>query len=73
MDISRRLDRIEARIKAQNRQKYTLILKDGNKLRAIPPDCINLVLDREDVMRIDGQEDEGNGMLLQLLQGVLEE
>lgn len=72
MDISKRLDRLEGIIQSWNREKYTLILSDGNSIRADPPDCINLVLKREDIIDIVGKDGNENGMLLSLLRGLIE-
>ena len=73
LSIKQRLRSLE-KVSAGKRKAalFTVSFRDGARRKLPPGDAITAVLDGN-VYQVDGMPGKGNGLLLELLQGLLEE
>ena len=72
MTINSRIDRLMEQLAKENIEKITVVFSDGSKRRLSGGECIDLVAGNTDnIGRFEGGG-KGNGLLVSLLNGLLE-
>lgn len=72
LSVKQRLRSLEQQAAWKDAALFTVSFRDGARRKLPPGDAITAVLDGN-VYQVDGMPGKGNGLLLELLQGLLEE
>lgn len=73
MTTKDRLTKLEQLAERAAADLVTVVLADGERRTVQIVDCISLLMDGTPIADIQGEVSSGNGMLLDLLRGMLEE
>lgn len=73
MTTKDRLTKLEQLAERASADLVTIILEDGERRTVQLVDCISLLMDRTPIADIQGEVSSGNGMLLDLLRGMIEQ
>lgn len=72
LSVKQRLRSLEQQAARKEATLFTVSFQGGERRKLQPGDVITAVLDGN-VYQVDGMPGKGNGLLLELLQGLLEE
>ena len=70
--VLKRIQRLEAMASQMESDLVTVTFLSGERVKVTPSDVIHMILEGT-VLNVDGQVSKGNGMLLELLRGLLDE
>ena len=70
--VLKRIQRLEAMASQIESDLVTVTFLSGERVKVPPSDVIHMILEGT-VSSVDGQVNKGNGMLLELLRGLLDE
>lgn len=73
MTTKDRLTKLEQLAERASADLVTIILEDGERRTVQLVDCISLLMDGTPIADIQGEVSSGNGMLLDLLRGMIEQ